>query len=166
MDVRVLLDKTSGISSKLANLGSVSLIAMMLITVVDVVGRYIFNAPILGAFEITEYLVLILIFSYLGFTQAVKGHVLVEVLVNRFPEKMKVIVEIINHLLCFLFLLIITWRGIVKALELMSTRETSPNLAIPDYPFVFFLVIGALVMSIEYLRDAIYFLTKYKELKK
>jgi TRAP-type C4-dicarboxylate transport system permease small subunit len=35
---------------------------MMCLTTVDVVGRYVFNSPVLGAFELTEFLVLILIF--------------------------------------------------------------------------------------------------------
>ena len=53
------------------------------LTTVDVVGRYVFNSPITGVFEITEYLVLILIFSFIGYTQSQKSHVAVDLLLAR-----------------------------------------------------------------------------------
>ena len=39
------------------------LLAMMGLTFVDVVARYVFNRPLAGAFEVTELLLLVLIFA-------------------------------------------------------------------------------------------------------
>ena len=45
------------LNALLAYLGSYVLFGMMLLTTCDVVGRYILNLPITGAYEITEVLV-------------------------------------------------------------------------------------------------------------
>ena len=42
---------------------SAILLAMMGLTFVDVIARYVFNRPLAGAFEVTELLLLVLIFA-------------------------------------------------------------------------------------------------------
>jgi TRAP-type C4-dicarboxylate transport system permease small subunit len=143
--------------------GAVALFSMMAMTTADVAARYIFNKPIIGVFELTEYLVLILIFSFLGYTQSERGHVSVDLLMPRLPTKFIAAVDLINHLACLALMAIIFWMGIEKALELRSVGEASPNLGIPDYPFVFFLAAGCLVMCFEYLRNIIELIASRKK---
>lgn len=147
----------------LAYIGALALFLMMGLTAVDVVGRYIFSAPITGTFELTEFLVLILIFSFIGYTQSQKSHVSVDLLVMNFPGKIRLVIDVFNHVICLILMALITWRGAVKALEMMEVGEASPNLQIPDYPFVFFLVVGCGVMCIEYIRDLLGFFNHSKE---
>jgi hypothetical protein len=57
------------IEKGLLSLGMVALFAMMCLTTVDAVWRYLFNSPIVGAYEITEkYLMLTCIFLGMSFT--------------------------------------------------------------------------------------------------
>jgi TRAP-type C4-dicarboxylate transport system permease small subunit len=137
----------------LSRLGCVALFFMMCLTVVDVVGRYIFNMPILGAFEMTEFLVLIMVFSFLGYAQAQKSHVTVDIFFDRFPLKMKTVVSVLNYLISLVVVLLIAWMGYIKAMESFHSGEKPLNLAIPDYPFIFFLSFGSAVMCIEFIRD-------------
>jgi TRAP-type C4-dicarboxylate transport system permease small subunit len=127
------------------------------------VGRYVFNTPITGTFELTEFLVLILIFSFIGFTQAHKSHVCVDLLVMNLPEKIQRVIDLFNHIVCLIVMALITWRGAAKAIEMLVVGEASPNLQIPDYPFVFFLVVGCAVLCVEYIRDLLDFFNHSKE---
>ena len=126
--------KLGWLSSKLAYVGAVALFVMMCLTAADVIGRYLFNRPITGVFELTEYLVLILIFSFIGYTQSQKGHVAVDLLSTKFPGSIRTIIEICNHIACLLLMGLITWMGVEKALELKEVGEASPNLQIPAPP--------------------------------
>ena len=130
----------------------------MCLTTADVVGRYLFNRPITGVFELTEYLVLILIFSFIGYTQSRKSHVAVDLVIGKIPEKIKALIDIGNHAVCLILMILITWMGVEKAFELKAVGEASPNLQIPAYPFAFFLVLGCVVMCIELIRDIIGFI--------
>ncbi|GAB6907280.1 putative TRAP transporter, DctQ-like membrane protein [Desulfosarcina cetonica] len=150
-----LYKKMEFISRNLAYLGAIALMAMMLLTTVDVVGRYFFNKPVLGAFELTEFLVLILIFSLLAHSQANKSHVAVDLIFDHFPGRLRKIIEVFNHLVCLLFMLLIAYRGFIRALEIKAFGEATSNLGIIKYPFAFFVVLGCVALSIEYLRDLI-----------
>ena len=155
MPYESVLRKLGLFSSLLSKLGAIALFGMMSLTTADVIGRYIFNSPILGAFEITEFLVLILIFSFLGYAQSQKAHVSVDLLIEQFPKKSQVVIDLFNHAVCLLLMILITWMGAINALDLMHAGESSPNLAIPHYIFAFFLVFGCAVTSIEFFRDVI-----------
>lgn len=141
------------ISSLLARVGAVALLAMMLLTTADVIGRYIFNKPIVGAFEITEFLVLILIFSFIGYTQGEKGHISVDLVFSRFPKRAQIFIDLFNHSICLVVVGLIAWMGVQQGLELKEVAERSSNLGIPRYPFAFFLAFGSAVMCIEFIRD-------------
>jgi TRAP-type C4-dicarboxylate transport system permease small subunit len=162
--LHALLNILKRLSTYLAYIGALSLFAMMCLTMVDVAGRYIFNTPVLGAFELTEFMVLILIFSFLAYAQAKKSHVSVDLFMMFFPKRLKVYIEIFNHLACLTIMILIAWMGFEKALEMMETGEASPNLALPSYPFVFFLVLGCAVMCIEFIKDIILILKTKEEL--
>lgn len=163
MDSPAVSKKIKKLSTLLGYMGAISLFIMMALTTADVVGRYLFNSPITGAFELTEFLVLILIFSFLCNAQAHKDHVSVDLLFQRFPKKIRQIADIFNHIACLGLTIMIVWMSFLKALELKEFGEASPNLVIPTYPFVFFLVVGCIVLGLEYLRDIIEIVSGKKE---
>jgi TRAP-type C4-dicarboxylate transport system permease small subunit len=155
MDTETVQKKLGWLGSKLSYLGAVALFIMMLLTAADVAGRYLFNKPILGAFELTEFLVLILIFSFLAHTQAEKTHVSVDLLLGRLPIKWQKVIGFFNHAVCLALMGLFVWMTAVRAMELKEYAEASSNLGIPKYPFACFVVIGFAVLGLEYIRDLI-----------
>jgi len=155
MSIERIHKKMEWLSNNLSYLGSIALFAMMSLTTADVVGRYFFNKPVLGAFELTEFLVLILIFSFLAPSQAKKSHVAVDLVFQHLPGRMRSIIDVFNHLLCLVFMVLIAYRGFVRAFEIKEFGEATSNLGIIKYPFAFFVVFGCAALSIEYLRDLI-----------
>jgi TRAP-type C4-dicarboxylate transport system permease small subunit len=153
MGVKWMVEKLGVPGTILAGLGAVALFAQMCLVTADVVGRYLFDSPITGVYEITEFMILIIIFSFLASTQAAKRHVHVDLLVNRLPGRLQWIVALINHIVCLLLMALMTWMAFQRALDLYRAGEASPNLGVPEYPFVLFLMLGAAVMCVEYLRD-------------
>ena len=158
-----MVSKSANVSAWLSKLGAFALLAMMVLTVVDVAGRYLFKAPLLGAYELTEFLVLILIYAFLGYAQSKKRHVCVEIVMDSAPKRVRRIVALVNHLLCLGLFVLMAYMGLKKALDLFQVGEVSPNLVIPNYPFVLFLVLGSLAMCIEYVRDIVGLLSGRKE---
>jgi TRAP-type transport system small permease protein len=147
------LKKRRPLSTYLSYIGNVALAGMMLLTTTDVIGRYFFNAPVLGAYEITEYLMLIMVFSFLARAQSAKVHINVDIVFNRLPAGLRNFLQRFNHLVCLLMMILVTWMSILRVFELRKTGEASVLLKIPDYPFAAFLVIGCLVFCIEFFKD-------------
>jgi TRAP-type C4-dicarboxylate transport system permease small subunit len=147
------MKKRRSLSGYLSYIGNVALAAMMLLATADVIGRYFFNAPVLGAYEITEYLMLILVFSFLALAQSTKVHISVDIVFNRLPARLQHVLERLNHLICLLMMILVSWMSIQRIWELKRTGEASVLLKIPDYPFAVFLVIGCLAFCFEFFKD-------------
>ena len=145
--------KKRSFSVYLSYVGSIAIAGMMFLTTADVIGRYFLNSPVLGAYEITEYLMLIMVFSFLALSQREKAHINVDIVYNHLPEKVQTVFERFNHLVCLVMLVLVTWRGIHHTIDLIHTHEESTLLKIPDYPFSIFLVIGCLAFCIEFFKD-------------
>ena len=149
----MIINWTTKLSSYIA--GTV-LLSMMLLTTIDVVCRYFFNASILGVYEITEFMMVCLVFFSLAFTQKLKGHVAVNILVDRFSIKSRYIFDIFNYLTAIIFLLLIAGASFNQGIELLHSNRVSGNLSIPVYPFFLVLAIGCVAMTFELFRDLIY----------
>ena len=145
--------KDWSISRYLSYVGNTAIAGMMFLTTVDVFGRYFFHRPVLGAYEITEYLMLIMVFSFLAFAQREKAHINVDIVFNYLPPKWQYVFERFNHLVCFIMLALVSWRGIHRTIDMIGAGDESTLLKIPDYPFSIFLVVGCVVLVIEFFRD-------------
>ncbi|MBW1801866.1 MAG: TRAP transporter large permease subunit [Deltaproteobacteria bacterium] len=133
--------------SRYANMAGISIvILMMLMTVADVVLRYFFNRPILGAYELIEFILVIVVFFAVAYTMAQDRHVSVDVLITRLPDPARYTLTSINTLMGLGIALLITWRTVLFALAQKFRGVTSPALHISVYPFILLLALGAALL--------------------
>ena len=110
----------------------ISTFAMMCLTTVDAGGRYLFNRPFIGAFEITaDYLMVAAIFLGMSYAYRQGAYIRVTFMVDRLPRQVKLVV---NHfvqgasILYFGVLIIAT----IKQTFRIFTKGT--KLGILDFP--------------------------------
>jgi TRAP-type C4-dicarboxylate transport system permease small subunit len=125
-----------------------SLALMALITVVDVGGRYLLNRPLLGSLEMSELLMVFLVFGAFSVTELHNGHVEVDVLVNRMGPRARALCESFAALLSVAFWGAITWRTALRAQNIGAAGETTPNLELPIGPFVWIAAAGCLLFTL------------------
>ncbi len=73
--------------------GMFILLLMMFLTTSDVIGRSFFNKPVTGTFEITKYMLVLLVLLAIAYTQQVKGHVRVPVFLSRMPLHAQLVID-------------------------------------------------------------------------
>ena len=74
--------------------------------------RGFFNKPIAGTFELSEYMLAVIILLGAAYTQQVKGHVAVDFLTSRFSTKTQALCQIISVVASVCSLLaILVWQG-------------------------------------------------------
>ncbi len=132
--------------------GMFLLVPMMLLTSVDVVGRAVLARPIPGAVELSSYMLAVIILLGLAYTQQVKGHVRVEMLITRLPEKGRLILELITTLLSLLIIGLLAWQGWVVGME---ETAVSDMLRIPQRPFKVLVAVGAFLLFMELVLDLV-----------
>jgi len=126
--------------------GMFLILPLMLLTTGDVIGRGFFRKPIPGAFELSEYLLAVLILLGAAYTQQVKGHVGVDFITSRLSPRLRKICQIITTLLSLFIIAIVVWQGFLQG---MSERTVSEILRIPQYPFRLLIAIGGFLLWLE-----------------
>ena len=118
---------------------SVILFSMMMITFVDVIGRYGFNSPMRGAFEITELMLLVLIFAGLPLVSHADEHVTMDFIDNLFGPPGRRILKAMAQFVCAVTMLGLAWLIWIKAGKIAAYADTTDVLRIVIAPFVYFM---------------------------
>ena len=119
---------------------------MMLLTSVDVIMRYIFDRPIFGAFELTEYMMSVFILLGLGYTAIKKGHVAVDVLVSRFKPGTQAVIDSITNLISIGIFCLIAWQSVVYGIFLKEEGQETSILGLPIFPLALLAGLGFLLL--------------------
>lgn len=127
-------------------------IPLMLITTFDVLGRAIFNKPLPGTLELSEYMLAIIILLGAAYTQQVKGHVAVDFLTSRFPPKGQTICNIITNIASLAIITIMTIYGYIEGINETTVTD---QLRVPMWPFKTLVAVGGLMLWMELLTDLI-----------
>ncbi|MCR8546198.1 TRAP transporter small permease [Salipiger sp. P9] len=130
-----------GLRGALAVLGGLLLLGLMGMTVVDVVGRYLFNAPLRGATELTELLLAAVVFLGLPAVALADEHVTVDLLTERMPRWLHPWRLALTGLVSALVLSIVAWRVWVYSGQIGGYGGTTTTLAIPIAPLGYFCAI-------------------------
>lgn len=134
---------------------AVLLFSLMILTTADVIGRYIFNRPLRGAFEITELLLLTLIFAGLPLASRADEHVTLDFIdMTLGPGGRRALRRLVDAL-CGLIILGLAWRVWIKAGKIAGYGDTTEVLRVPVGPFVHFMALMVAVTGIVHLAKAV-----------
>ena len=124
----VWLDRALGAAA------AVLLFSLMMLTTADVIGRYIFNWPLRGAFEITELLLLALVFAGLPLASRADEHITLDFIDMLLGDRGRLLLRRIVDLICGLLFLGLAWRVWIKADRIAGYGDTTEVLRIPVGP--------------------------------
>ena len=120
---------------------SAILFAMMLLTFVDVVARYVFNRPVRGAFEVTELMLLVLIFAGLPLVSYADEHVTMDFIDRLVGRGARARLERGVHVVTTAIMLLLAWLVWLKADRIWGYRDATDVLRIVYGPFVYAMAI-------------------------
>ncbi|MFV0574097.1 MAG: TRAP transporter small permease [Vibrio sp.] len=118
------------------------LMAMMLLTCIDVIGRYIFERPVTGSVELTELFLGGLIFTTMPLITWRKEHICVDLADSMLPAYVKRIRNIGFDIVVALSLFVIGQKVWELSDRALRYGEVTEYLEIPTHYFVYFLAIS------------------------
>jgi len=142
----------------LAYLGGLAILWLMGLTVVAVVMRYVFNAPILGAQDISELSLVLVVFFALAYCGWTGGHIAVDLIGLVLKPGVLRWTDTLVRAISGLLFVALTWQTVRQGLDAFEFEEASNLVEIPHSPF--FLVIAscsavyALVLFVQAIRAA------------
>ncbi|MCQ6274156.1 TRAP transporter large permease subunit [Bacillus sp. V3B] len=126
---------TKVFNNVLHKISSVILFLLMFLTTADVVGRYFFNNPITGTYELTGLALALMIFFSLGSGQLAKDHIEIDFLTNMMPKKVQDGLYGISSFVLFILMSLTTWQLFEYAKRSFQGGELSGDLGLPLYIF-------------------------------
>ena len=137
----------------------IAVLLMMCIVCANVILHF-FDAPILGTFEYVTLISTVIISFGLAHTGVIKGHVAVDLVMRRFPERFQEIVSAVTNIIALIIFGVIT-RALAKyAYDNYKMNVATETMNIPLYPFIYVIAFGFLVYLLVILVEIINSISK------
>jgi TRAP-type C4-dicarboxylate transport system permease small subunit len=125
-------------------IAGLTLAFMFLFTLFDVVMRA-FGKPIVGDFEIVSFLGAIVFGFSIPYTSLLKGHVIVDFLIEKLSGKAGRATNVATRILGIALFLWMSSNFVIMSLDLIKSHEVTPVFRLPYYPITFGLAFSCVI---------------------
>ena len=129
--------------------GGFVLCAMGVLTTISVTGRYFFDYPITGDFEIIALGTGVAVFAFLPHCQLMRENVIVDFFLSATSRPFQSFFDMLGNLTYAFIITIMVWRLPIGGMEIYDTRQSTLILAIPQwstFPLAIFCLVILLVV--------------------
>lgn len=134
--VKLLSNVVRALSRFMYSIAGVALTAMMLLTVADVILRFL-GRPIVGTYEVVGLLGAVVIGFAIPQTSRLKGHVLMDFLTDRLPHRAQAVLQVATRILACALFVIIGWNIWLLGDGYRQTGEVTLTIQLPLYPVAY-----------------------------
>ena len=133
---------------------AVATFSMMLLTTADAGGRYLFNRPILAAYELTtNYLMIAAVFLAMPYAYRQGANIRVTFLVERLGRKARLVIDHLVQIVSILYCAAIVVATFQQARHVLRTGTTFVTMELPLWPAHLVVAIGLFVTTLMMLLD-------------
>jgi len=127
---------------------SVFLLLMMAVVAANVTGRYFFRSPLPSTVDTVGLLGALLISLALAPSETMKRTLNIPIIIDKLPQRARVIFDAANLVLSMAILTVLTWTGGAQAWDMLVKHERTAILEWPVAPFRFVWAVGCLLFLI------------------
>ncbi|PYN42108.1 MAG: hypothetical protein DMD95_17810 [Candidatus Rokuibacteriota bacterium] len=143
-----------GCERVLTLMAALATFSMMLLTTADAGGRYLFNRPILAAYEVTtNYLMVAVVFLAMPYAYRQGANIRVTFLVDRLGRIPRLVVDHAVQIVSILYCAALVFATFQQARHMLTTGTTFATLDLPLWPAHMIVCIGlfltTLMMAID-----------------
>jgi len=133
---------------------AVATFSMMLLTTADASGRYLFNRPILAAYELTtNYLMIAAVFLAMPYAYRQGANIRVTFLVERLGRKARLVIDHLVQIVSILYCAALVVATFQQARHVLRTGTTFVTMELPLWPAHLVVSIGLFVTALMMLLD-------------
>jgi TRAP-type C4-dicarboxylate transport system permease small subunit len=148
------------LAHRMNQIAGLFLIAMMLLTGLDVFTRYFLNSPIPGSYEIIQYIMPMVVAFGMAQCALKKKHVQIDLITSLLPNRIQQFLKSIAYLIMFIMFALISWQSFLRATGMYASGQYTEVLYMPIFPFVYTVVLSCAALSIVALRMFFQYLAK------
>ena len=136
--------------------GGLAIFLMTMLGALDVIFMALFGQPIHSTVEMTETLMVAVVYLGLGTVHEKRQHIATDLIYERFPRKVKDFAQVFILLMMTLTFALLTWNGWLAFIKSFRVKEYSVGIVqFPIYPTRFLLAMGVTIALIWCLVDLV-----------
>jgi len=138
----------SGVIRVLAFIAGAVLFLLMLATFADVVGRYFFNHPLLGTYELTQLALALTIFSAMPWVTLKSEHVEIDFVYTRLAPRWQKVNRLCVDLLVIGIFFLVGYAVILQGIKARASGLVTEDLGIELYGAIFYMALCCLISGL------------------
>jgi TRAP-type transport system small permease protein len=146
----------------LDKIGIVAFILLFSMLIYSVIARKL-GYPLKGVIELSEFGMALVIFSFMAANYFHADQMTMDTFVEKLPPKGRTIIGALVHLVNFVILGLLTWQLFKYGMTVQGMGQTSVNLRIPLYPFIYFAAICSVALTLVYIAHFLNSLVKISD---
>ncbi len=138
--------------------------AILIVICVDVAGRNFFHTPLSWAIEGSGLFLIGAIFLAVPRVELDKNHILLDILYDRYPKKIKLLCDVLTRIFAGLWMLAATVRSAFEIPTSITMMESGADFRYPFWPMRVIMTFGFLVLTLALFHNAIYWYKQYRSI--
>lgn len=118
------------------------ILVLMLLAVVQVLGRKVFNFPVRGYVDWVEFAMAIFAFLGIAYCQRLGGHIRMELVIGKLAGRSRWFFEIISTLVGLFIISVLMWYAYEHFLRAWQIGDSSMDIELPIWPGKLIVVIA------------------------
>jgi len=149
-----LIEKIERALLALSIISGFATLIIILIVVTDVGGRFALNMPFHSGVELSELLLVILVFLGLAAAQQQRQNYSIDIMTRHFPPGVQRLFEVAGYAFCLLIVIVLAWPSSKQALASYERGEAGFGIVpFPLWPARIILAIGLWLLALQFLCD-------------
>jgi TRAP-type C4-dicarboxylate transport system permease small subunit len=153
--IKRLSARIGQITKGIAWISFVCVVAMMLMNVVDVIMGYVANKHILGAYELTQRLLMCAVFTSFAYGQSKKTHINMTIVIAKFPRALRFVLFTVMSILSVLAAGAMTYAAWAQTAVCIEKNYLTEVLYIPLWPFYLIETIAMAIFTVALIYDTV-----------
>lgn len=139
------------------------IIAVMAMTVYNILGRWLFDEPFRGTVELTQLAMIGIVYLGMAYAQDNGNHIAVDLLYNRMPKPVRIVLDWFATLLSLVVLSVLAWQLYEYAGVLEQGDRVTASRGISLYPAAYVGIVGVAAFALAFIRVSIDRIRAYRD---
>lgn len=143
------------IETLLCLIGGLAVFSLMILAVVSVSGRHLFNQPLSGYVDWIEIIMPVIAFLGISYSQRIGGHIRMDILIMHLKGRPLWIVELISTIIILLLVILLlwgSWSHFLRSFDFAApywSRDSSVDIGLPLWPAKLMIPIAFFILGIR-----------------
>lgn len=132
----------------LALVGGALMCLAIVITLISVVGRYLFNAPLPGDYESVEMIAAVGIFLFFPYTHATGSNIVVRFFTSGMSGRRKLLLDMLHDVIFTTIAVLLAWRLSIGFADKFASGESTMLIRLPYWWSFGFAVLSMILLAV------------------